>query len=410
MNKEKQLLSKAIAERNIGLLLERGVNGEWFKAEDDKRIFSFLQTHYSKYAESPSIEILLESFPTYKETPSEDVIDYLIDAVRDLRRKEHVQVMLQGSVSAIGLDDHELALEVIQKSLVRIEEDHLNESNDVEITDNPDQRYNDYLSRKEKGTGILGYPTGFYTIDRSTMGLQNGQLVVIVATPKTGKSTLALQMALNIHRSEGVTPMFYSFEMSNKEQQLRYDAMRAHVSHQRLMTGTLTQEEEGRYRGILNRMKDNEPKFWFTDSASGVTLSQVIAKVQVHKPEILFIDGMYLMVDEQTGEANTPQALTGLTRGLKRMAQKFDIPVIITTQALDWKKKNGKLTANSIGYSSSFFQDADIVFGLEKDDEEDDTTRTLRVLGARNSGAAEASLTWLWNEGLFKETTEGEDL
>jgi hypothetical protein len=81
------------------------------------------------------------------------------------------------------------------------------------------------------------------------------------------------------------------------------------------------------------------------------------------KPDIVFVDGVYLMMDELTGEMNTPQAITNITRAMKRLAQRIDLPIIITTQTLLWKMRAGKVTADSIGYSSSFFQDSDVILG-----------------------------------------------
>jgi replicative DNA helicase len=224
----------------------------------------------------------------------------------------------------------------------------------------------------------------------------------VVATPKTGKSTLALQIANNIHK-QGLSPMFQSFEMTNREQQDRYDSMRATVSHNRLITGQLTTDEEKRYKETLEKMSEDEADFWLVDSAHGITTSAIHSKIQTLNPDVIFIDGVYLMLDENTGESNTPQALTGITRSLKRLAQKTNKPVIITTQALNWKSKKGKVTTDSIGYSSSFLQDADVVFGLEREDENVDDTRTLKVLASRQSGNVEASLMWDWSTGLFRE-------
>jgi replicative DNA helicase len=129
----------------------------------------------------------------------------------------------------------------------------------------------------------------------------------------------------------------------------------------------------------------------------------------VLQPDVIFIDGVYLMLDEQTGESNTPQALTGITRSLKRLAQRMNKPVVITTQALNWKTKKGKVSTDSIGYSSSFLQDADVVFGLEKEDETVDDTRILKVMAARNSANVEASLMWDWASGMFREMN-GDDV
>jgi replicative DNA helicase len=226
-----------------------------------------------------------------------------------------------------------------------------------------------------------------------------------VAPPKTGKSTLALQIAHNVH-SSGYVPLFQSFEMLNSEQEARYDSMRAHVSHHRLLTGSLTKDEEARFKKALQDMEGDQHKFWLSESSGAMTVSSVISKVQNLQPDILFLDGVYLMMDEVSGEQNTPQALTNITRSLKRVAQRFQIPVVISTQALTWKMRKGNVTADSIGYSSSFFQDADVLFGLQREDEAVDDTRLLKVLASRNSGPSEVSMLWDWASGQFRELGE----
>ena len=46
----------------------------------------------------------------------------------------------------------------------------------------------------------------------------------------------------------GQVPMFQSFEMSNTEQESRFDSMKSKVSHRRLLDGALSKEEESRYK------------------------------------------------------------------------------------------------------------------------------------------------------------------
>ena len=402
MNNEKRLLSKAISDRDLAPLFERNVTQNWFSDESDKKVWIFVRSHFSTYGECPTLEVIQDNFKSYKlEENNADAVDYLLDAVISERRKAATADILREAVDAIAHDPEE-ALLAIQRGVVTLDSQGFSQTNDVDITKTVDKRIERYERRKDIPDGMLGYPTGFPTIDRVTNGLQGGQLIVITATPKTGKSTLALQVAHNIHRSQQRVAMFWSFEMSNREQEDRYDALRARVSYQRYITGALHKDEELRLKTSLGYMR-NEKSFILVDSSSGSTLSGVAAKLQIHRPEILFIDGMYLMQDEQSGEFNTPQALTNLTRGLKRLAQRFDIPIVITTQSLDWKKEKGRLTANSIGYSSSFFQDADVVFGLEKQDGDIDETRVLRILASRNSGPGEVNLTWEWDQATFRE-------
>lgn len=408
MSTESKLLSSVIRVRDLSPLFERNISDSWFPDEEDRRVWGFLRSHFAKYAECPSLEVVQANFPTYQLQELTDSVDYLLDDLLDKRRKNSISSTLRLAVEEIQNNkDHESALMVMQGGIVRLEEEGLNKTSDVNLIQTTDSRWEDYIFRKNN-PGLLGVATGFPTIDTVTNGLQKGQLIVVVATPKTGKSTLALQIANNIHK-QGLSPMFQSFEMTNREQQDRYDSMRAQVSHNRLITGSLTAEEEARYKESLATMADDKTNFWLVDSAHGITVSAIQSKVQVLQPDVIFIDGVYLMMDEQTGESNTPQALTGITRSLKRLAQRMNKPVVITTQALNWKTKKGKVSTDSIGYSSSFLQDADVVFGLEREDETVDDTRILKVMAARNSGNVEASLMWDWASGMFREMN-GDDV
>lgn len=402
MNNEAKLLGKALLSKDLAPLFDRGVRDTWFTDSDVKRVWSFTRDHFFKYAQCPSLEIIADNFPAYVPATSEDSIDYLIDAVVEERRRATTVAMVGNAIGAMEKDkDHESALLILQSGLVSLEEDGFSKTNDIDLTADPLDRWEEYEYRKNN-PGMLGVATGFPTMDNATGGLQPGQLIVVVAPPKTGKSTLALQIAQNVHMQDKCV-MFQSFEMSNHEQQTRYDAMRARVSHSRLINGVLSPEEEGRYKSKLKSMENMRKKFWLVDSANGSTVSGIASKIQVLHPDIVFIDGTYLMIDEQTGEANTPQSITNITRSLKRMAQRYKVPVVISTQVLNWKMRKGQVTADSIGYSSSFHQDADVIFGLQREDENVDDTRVLKILDSRNSGRAEVSLLWGWDTGTFRE-------
>lgn len=405
MNNEVKLLSKVIEDRSINVILEKNINESWFSDANDKKMFRFLHDHFSKYQESPSLDVVVENFPTYQLVKVEDSIDYLLDTLVEARRKTSIINTLGGAIEAVEKQqDHEGARLILERGLLKMEEDGLNQTNDLEITQAAKFAKDQYEFRKNN-PGLLGVPTGFNTMDQATSGLQKGQLIVIVAPPKTGKSTLALQIAINA-QLQGHTPMFYSFEMSNSEQVSRYYAMRSRISHKRLMTGTLDAEEESRYYGIVDKLPSYRDKFWFIDSSGGQTVSGIASKIQNKNPDIVFIDGTYLMIDEQTGESNTPQALTNITRSLKRLAQKVNKPIVISTQVLEWKMRKGQVTADAIGYSSSFHQDADVIFGLQREDENVDDTRLLRVIASRNGGLSEVSLVWDWNTGHFREISD----
>mgnify|MGYP006268318349 CR=1 FL=1 len=398
---EVRLISRAIRTRDIQPVLEAGLKDDWFFVDENRDVWRFIRQHWDKYGEVPTAVTVKDNFPTYRLLAVDDSIEYLLDQLIEYRKRQQTIAVVQDAANAVASGDHQLAIEAMGRAVSSFYEEDTRQSNDVELTDNATARFDEYVNIKTRPNGLLGIATGFKTIDQATAGLQPGQLVTIIAPPKTGKSVLALQMAVNIHE-DGFIPMFQSFEMTNLEQQHRHDSMRAHISHARLVRGALNSQEEQRYKAMLARMETMH-KFYLTDSVSAMTVSGLSAKIDRIKPNVVFIDGVYLMIDEVTGESNTPQSLTNLTRNLKRLAQKKEIPIVISTQVLLWKMKKRQVSADSIGYSSSFYQDSDVILGLQRQDEEDDSSRELRIVASRNCGPAATDLLWDWEEGRYEE-------
>lgn len=402
---EVRLISKAVRDRDIALLLERGLKDSWFYVDENRDVWRFIHDHWKKYSEVPSAITVKDNFPTYRLLDVQDSLPYLLDQLVEYRKRQQTIEVVQLAADAVSAGDHNGALSLLTSGVAKLSEEGIAQSTDINLSRDPLKRFDEYLNIKTRPNGLLGMATGFQVMDFATAGLQPGQLVTIIAPPKTGKSVLAMQMAVNVHE-DGFVPMFQSFEMSNIEQQRRHDAMRAHISNGRLMRGALKPEEEIRYQNTLRRMESMH-NFFLTESVTAHTISQLSLKIEKLQPDIVFVDGVYLMIDEMTGEMTTPLALTNISRSMKRLAQQHEKPIVITTQVLTHKMRRGQVTADSIGYSSSFFQDSDVIFGLQRQDENDDSSRLLKIVASRNCGPAEVELLWDWEEGRFEEYGTG---
>lgn len=395
---EYRLVSKVIKDRNIIPVIERGIKDDWIVDDDLRRIWKFVREHYAAYREVPTAVTVVDNFPNFKPLNVEDTIEYLIDQMVAYRRRTITRTGVSTVLQQIEHNDHEAALNEMSKTITLVNDQGVVGTTHLDLTKDTEKFWEEYQSVQNHK--LLGVPTGFKQIDEATAGLQGGQLITVIAPPKTGKSQIALQMAVNVHDA-GMVPMFQSFEMNNHEQSQRHNSMRSHVSNARLRRGKLHKDEESRFTNMLEDMETKQP-FHLVDAVNGLTIDTLVAKAEQLKPDIMFVDGVYLMLDQVTGEANTPQALTNITRGLKRMAQRLNIPVVITTQTLLWKMRGGKVSADSIGYSSSFFQDSDVILGLEPV-EENDEVRLLKVVQARNCPPSETSITWKWETGCFHD-------
>ena len=398
-NNEERLLSKAIRSRDIQPLLECGVQEDWFFNDLNKQVWKFISKHNEKYGEVPTAVTVRDNFPTYTLHAVEDNIEYLLDQLIEYRKRQKTIDALLEAQQAVSQQDHNTALQTMASAAQILMNDNQRDSTDENLSDHPMQRYDEYIAIKTRPNGLLGLSTGFKTIDEITSGVLKQQLWTIAAPPKTGKSVLAMQMAIKA-QDENQRVMFQSFEMTAREMKTRYDAMRSHISHKRLLMGALRPDEEKSYLNHLGMARDD---FWMPDTVASRTITGLCAKVEKYKPDILFVDGMYLMFDEETGETESERSLRSLTRGMKRVAQRYDIPVVVSTQTLRSKMRGGKVTADSIGYTSSFLQDSDIVLVLQRQDEEDDSSRSLSVAASRISGMGSTDLLWDWEEGRFEE-------
>lgn len=404
---ELRIVSKMIREGDVKPVLDRGVTPEWFVNPQAKMMFETILDHWKTYGQTPTVVTMKDRLPGCKVLDVKESYDYLLDAFVEWRVRGLTIEAVQRANAALANEDVDSARESLTRQLATIEDLALvGQTNDVDLTKNVDERIDLYLSRRDNPDGMLGYPTGFPTIDKATLGLQRQQLVTIVATPKAGKSTLTEAIAKNLWRS-GKVPLLLSFEMSNQEQATRIDSMITEMAHSKLLSGRISARDEERLRARLKKMEEYANSFHLVaDPSSTATLSGVNAKIELYDPDVVLIDGVYLMRDEESKENGTPRAMTNITRGLKRLAQKRNVPILISTQALTYKVTKAKgVTADSIGYSSSFFQDSDVLLGLDMFDQDDDdnTDRVLKVVASRATGNAKALISWNWDEGRFEE-------
>jgi replicative DNA helicase len=400
MSMEQRLVSRIVSDRDINSAINAGIRRDFFLDAHTRQVFDALLKHKGKYGEVPSVTAIKQDFPDYSFLNVKDSMEYLIDEVRRLHTLALLEQGLNAGVNAYDTGKPESVKTVLQQTLRQIALD-VPQGRDTNITETGEDRLARYKALRDLPDGLRGIPTGFPTIDRATQGLQAEQLITFVGPPKSGKSTMLLLAAMSAWAT-GHRPLFIGFEMSNEEQEERLDAFRAHISHTRLRGGQLTKDEFARLDRAIRGMEVMPDFFMSSDIMSATTLSGVQAKIDNLEPDVVFIDGVYMMDDELGEPKGSPQAITNITRGAKRLAQQSRLPICISTQVLESKmdKKRG-VTSASVGYSSSFGQDSDVMFATQNT--EDPTVKMLKVLLSRNCPPLEAFSRWDWEHGTFEE-------
>lgn len=410
---EHRIVCRAVVDKEYRPLLDRRVTVDWFHNDRHRKAIGLVLHHLEKYGKPPSRVTLIghmgSDYDTFK---VREPLEYLLDE----QAKANRYMAMRKSLPAIEdlLDDYDIDSAIAAASRFLAEAESFNpvpvSLSDSMANDRVDERWDDYL-RRESGKVLLGLSTGFPTIDAATLGLQPGQLITLLAQPKVGKTSVSMAIANHVYLKHTVSPLFVSFEMSVRELEMRQESMMAKVNFKDLQTGKLSKRERKQYREYLDHVKAKwTHSFHFMDSASGSTVGSIRSFLDRYSPALCIVDGAYMLLDEITGESNTPQALTNITRSLKQLAIQFDIPILINTQALGWKSKGHRLTMDSAGYSSSFAQDSDVVLGVERvtppkgeDESLYANQRVLKILASRNTGLASTDLVFDYNSGEIEE-------
>lgn len=406
---EHLLISKVIQTKDLALVLKSGIKEDHFTLEWSK-VWSWVVTFWRDHGEVPSKRALSQEFGDIRLINAEDEpFSALIDEVYDTYR--HRNLLEAMALAMPSLEAGETAKALIELSAgVQKAAAETARLRDINLIETWEQRVDKYKELQSTPNALRGIPTGLLGLDRITSGFRPQQLITFVGEAKKGKSLMTLIMA-NAAHLHGKTPLFVSFEMSAEEQAARYDAIVSKVSYTNILRGSLTNNELEKIANTLRMRKNMHPFVVTEDTSSLTTVSALAAKVKEFKPDILFVDGVYLMDDENGEPKGSPQALTNITRSLKRLAQNADIPVIGTTQVLSWKlgnKKSRRITADSIGYTSSFAQDSDLIVGVESDPDIDNQS-IIRVVLARSAPLGEIRINWDWHNMDFTEVGEDDD-
>lgn len=397
------LISKIIKEQTITEAVRSGLKPDHLSPVWSP-VWSWVLAFNREHGAVPTERVFNAQYGDMQlEDASQETFSRLLEEIFGAYRERTIMDALSEAIPAINDSDIDRAMSLLSSGLQKasVESARLR---DIDIIQNWENRLARYEEMRQQPNALRGIPTGFHGLDRITHGLRPQQFIVFAGEPKRGKSLFALILANSAH-AHGKVPLFVSFEMSIEEQEARYDSLISRVPYTRILSGDLNKDDMHKITKALSIRKNMHPFVFSEDTSSLTTVSALAGKVQEYSPDVLFVDGVYLMDDEEGEPKGSSQALTNITRSLKRLAQRFDIPVVGTTQVLSWKLQNRKtraVTADAIGYTSSFAQDADLILGVERNPDMDDQA-IIRVVTARSSPTGEVHVKWDWSTMEFEE-------
>lgn len=222
----------------------------------------------------------------------------------------------------------------------------------------------------ESGSDIAGLSTGLHDLDRKINGLNKSDLLLIAARPGMGKTSLALNIALNVAKSTEKTVAFFSLEMSREQLATRLLSNESFVDNQKLTTGKLDEEDWGKLSLASSALSQTDIR---VDDNPAITVAEMNAKCRrLDNLGLVVIDYLQLMTAAAPGKTseNRVTVVSDISRALKIMAKELNVPVICLSQLsrANESRTDKRPMLSDLRESGAIEQDADSVMFIYRDD------------------------------------------
>ena len=223
-------------------------------------------------------------------------------------------------------------------------------------------------SIKSTSRGVTGVASNFKALDKMTSGFQNGDLIILAARPSMGKTSLALNIAINAAR-QGVGVGVFSLEMSAEQLTLRLLSTESGIDHQKIRNATISSDE---WIGLTHVAAELGDMKLFIDDTAALNIMDLRAKARQlkakHDVGLIVVDYLQLLSSNRNHE-NRHQEVSEISRFLKSLAKELSLPVIALSQlsrAVD-SRTDRRPMLSDLRESGAIEQDADVIIFLYRD-------------------------------------------
>ncbi len=268
--------------------------------------------------------------------------------------------------------------------------------------------------RARERKAVTGVPTGFTKFDEMTAGLQPENLIVVAARPGVGKTSWAVNVAVNAALHHQIPVLIFSLEMSKYELMERMLAGEARIDSGRLKRGFI---EYGDWKNRIYPAGGRlEGAPILIDDSAAPTIMDLRAKArrfcgnqkyfplrsgggeakETSKPGLGLIVIDYLQLARGGGgkrDDSREREIADISRGLKALAKDLKIPIIAVSQlnrSLE-KRDDKRPQLSDLRESGAIEQDADMIVFIHRDEmfnpESAERGKAELIIGKHRNGA-----------------------
>lgn len=261
-------------------------------------------------------------------------------------------------------------------------------------------------SKSEK----LKIQIGYRDIDFLIKGLNKYNLIVIGSRPAMGKTSFALNVAVNVAVKQEKTVAIFSLENSAIECVNRILSIEAMVNTEKIRDNKFDENEANKIKNAKNEL---ENKSIYIDDTPAMSLNDIREKCiklkQEKNIELIIID--YLQLISYIDKRNA-------CLELKKLSQKLDIPIMVISQlnkGPQYRYKRGEDPAPILSdINNEVVRNADLLLFLHRDDYYNEDTEkkdiaTIKTAINKYGNIGEVELLWMSSYLKFVDLLERQD-
>lgn len=385
LNPELDLIAKIVETGKLKEVLDANITPSSFSSNECRSAFEYILDYYKHQDTAgnvPTLEMVEETIHNIH-LP---VVRLKMNAVIDNMLRHLIYWRLSDLAADVEsklntVDDPRDIVGMVQQKAVSLAALQ-STSMDLVLSDSSDDLVDEYERIRDK-EGLSGIPWPWPTLNDETDGIQDREMVIFYGRPKSMKTWMLLNIAAYAYDFASRKVLIYTREMHPKIIRRRLMAILIEAPYKAYRDGKLHEfeiapgytlqdkfydvartfkedevtclNETGHHKGII--ITGDHEKSRYSGGVMGLR-----EKIEKYKPDLVCVDGIYLMKDDQTGIRTVKwQNISNITKDLHLAAMETNLPFVGTTQAnRDSEDRKGEVTMRGISFSDSFAQDCDL--------------------------------------------------
>jgi len=333
------LISAILKTKDLTTVEKLKITEEFLVSPECKSAFKYLKWYYHNpitYGHVPSIETFRETFvgfPIYEDI--NDTLEVICQEIRTRYLTHQLEEVAEKLIFHASNKDPYGGFNLLRERGITLTSQH-DVNDDLPLAESADILEQEYMMA-EQNKGILGIPWPWPRMNEITMGMQKGHLVYVRAKAKTGKTMNMIAAAVHAYQHFNARVLVYSMEMRNAEINKIAAAYLTGLDLSLVAGGKLNPSDKKRYFETIRSLKNAEtqsvrgegtrPRAWLTTSGEGSTgISSLKAKIIEFDPDIVLIDGVYLLYDEKSKKSDSDwKTILNISRSLKSMQKELKV-------------------------------------------------------------------------------------